>query len=45
MPFLRNFTINIVYSGLVIIILSDEGMVEHWDGGRHLWKVIQGMIS
>ena len=36
---------NIVYSGLVIIVLRDEGMVEHWDDGRQLQKVIQGMIS
>ena len=35
---------NIVYS-LVIIVLRDEGMVEHWDGGRQLLKVIHSMIS
>ena len=35
---------NIVYTGLYIIVLRGEGMVEHWDGGRQLWKVIQGMI-
>ena len=45
MPFPRHFTMNIAYSGLIIIALGDEGMVGQWDGGINYGKIIQGMIS
>ena len=37
MPFLRHFTMNIAYSGLIIIVLGDDWIVRQWDGGRN-WK-------
>ena len=40
MPFLRHFTMNIVYSGLIIIVLGEEGMSE-----EIMEKIIQGMNS